>query len=136
MLGTNEVMTLLKPGEHGSTFGGNPLACAIAMEAVQVIVDERLPENAERMGALLRKMLSDVAHPDVLAVRGKGLLSAAVIRPKESKTAWDVCVDMMHEGVLAKPTQRDVIRFAPPLIIDEGHVRKCADAFRKAMERY
>lgn len=128
VLADDEVMLTLKPGEHGSTFGGNPLACAVTMAALDVIKEEHLAENAFRMGRLFRERMTALQKKTdcVSAVRGKGLLNAVVIRPREDgRTAWNVCTSLMENGLLAKPTHGDIIRFAPPLIITEEQMDEC-----------
>jgi ornithine--oxo-acid transaminase len=124
VLADDDVMLCIGPGQHGSTFGGNPLASAVASAALQVIVEERLAENAERLGELLRCGLRRIAHPMLCEVRGKGLLNAIVVRPRAGKSAWDVCLALMRNGLLAKPTHEHVIRLAPPLVIDEPQLRE------------
>lgn len=116
----DEVMLCIKPGEHGSTYGGNPLGCKVAMAALQVLVDEKLAQNAEKMGNILRSELCKLPKDIVSVVRGKGLLNAIVINPKFD--AWDVCVKLKENGLLAKPTHGDIIRFAPPLVINKGQI--------------
>ena len=128
VLASNEVMLTIKPGEHGSTYGGNPLACAVAMEALQVIKDENLAENAEKMGKILREKLRKINSPLIKEVRGKGLLNAIVIPPfGDNKTAYDVCLELMKNGLLCKQTHGDIIRFACPLVITEEQINICAD---------
>ncbi len=128
VLASNEVMLTIKPGEHGSTYGGNPLACAVAMEALQVIKDENLAENAEKMGKILREKLRKINSPLIKEVRGKGLLNAIVIHPfGDNKTAYDVCLELMKNGLLCKQTHGDIIRFACPLVITEEQINICAD---------
>lgn len=125
ILANDEIMLCIKPGEHGSTFGGNPLACKVAMAALEILIDENLAENAERLGKLFRSGMQKIADKNdlVTKVRGKGLLNAIIIKPTPSgKTAWDVCVALKENGLLAKPTHGDIIRFAPPLIITEEDV--------------
>lgn len=122
VLARDEIMLTIKPGEHGSTFGGNPLACKVAIAALQVLQDEKLAENADRLGKLFRSEMSNLMKKTdlITKVRGKGLLNAIVIKPtKSGKTAWDVCVALKENGLLAKPTHGDIIRFAPPLVINE-----------------
>ncbi|HEY1047672.1 MAG TPA: ornithine--oxo-acid transaminase [Bacteroidia bacterium] len=124
----NEIMNTLKPGEHGSTFGGNPLACAVAIAALNVVKDEHLSENAEAMGQLFRARLKAIDSPFIESVRGKGLLNAAVIKPyKDGKTAYNICLNLLENGLLAKQTHDHIIRFAPPLIITEDQVNACCD---------
>eukprot|EP00696_Hemimastix_kukwesjijk_P018807 gnl/Hemi2/7798_TR2695_c0_g1_i1.p1 gnl/Hemi2/7798_TR2695_c0_g1~~gnl/Hemi2/7798_TR2695_c0_g1_i1.p1 ORF type:complete len:436 (-),score=146.38 gnl/Hemi2/7798_TR2695_c0_g1_i1:37-1344(-) len=125
-LANDEVMLTIKPGQHGSTYGGNPLACKIAMAALQVLVEENLAENAAKMGDLLRAGLRKLDKRAVSVVRGKGLLNAIVIREQNNKrTAWDLCLMMKNRGLLAKPTHGDTIRFAPPLVINQAQVEEC-----------
>jgi ornithine--oxo-acid transaminase len=122
VLANNEVMLNIQPGEHGSTYGGNPLACAVAMEALQVLKDEHMAENATAMGALLRKELLALQSPFIQTVRGKGLLNAIVINHPHPEAAWKLCLALKENGLLAKPTHGDKIRFAPPLIINETQI--------------
>jgi ornithine--oxo-acid transaminase len=133
VLANDEVMLTIKPGEHGSTYGGNPLACRVAMEALQVLKDENLAENAERLGKILRDELAAIPSSRITAVRGKGLLNAIVIEPKDGTTAWDVCLRLKDNGLLAKPTHGDIIRFAPPLVITEEQLRACIAIIRKTI---
>jgi ornithine--oxo-acid transaminase len=128
VLADNHVMEVIKPGEHGSTFGGNPLASAVAMEALQVVKDEKLAENAERLGRIFRsEMQKLVDESDLLVlVRGKGLLNAIVINDTEdSSTAWNICLKLKENGLLAKPTHGNIIRFAPPLVMTETQLMEC-----------
>jgi ornithine--oxo-acid transaminase len=127
VLASNEVMGVLHPGQHGSTYGGNPLACVVMMEALQVIEDEGLAENAERLGQIFRSRLEAVQHPMIEFVRGKGLLNAIGIRPMGGFKAWDVCLRLKENGLLAKPTHDHIIRFAPPLVITEEQLLECCD---------
>ena len=131
VLADDEVMLTLKPGEHGSTYGGNPLACAVAMEALQVVEDENLADNAARLGELFRRKMHEtlvVKTPLVRLVRGKGLLNAIVIDEEETgQTAWNICLKMAEKGLLAKPTHGNIIRFAPPLVITEEQLLECCD---------
>ena len=117
VLADNEIMMCIKPGEHGSTYGGNPLANKVAIAALEVIKEEKLSENAFYLGEILRKELMSINSEMVTKVRGKGLLNAIVIKPKNGKNAWDVCLKLRDNGLLAKPTHGDIIRFAPPLTI-------------------
>ncbi|RZK17330.1 MAG: ornithine--oxo-acid transaminase, partial [Hymenobacter sp.] len=127
VLADDEVMLTIQPGQHGSTFGGNPLACAVMQAALDVLVDENLADNALRLGEIFREemRLLQAEIPELVdAVRGKGLLNAVVIKPTpDGRTAWDVCVALMERGLLAKPTHGDIIRFAPPLVITESELR-------------
>lgn len=138
VLANNEVMLTIKPGEHGSTYGGNPLACAVAMEALKILKDEKLAENAETLGIVLRDELRKLmTETDVVtAVRGRGLLNAIVIKEKNGKTAWDVCLSLAEHGLLAKPTHGDIIRFAPPLIINKEQLMACIDIIKKVILAY
>ena len=119
VLADDEIMLTIKPGEHGSTYGGNPIAAKVSMAALQVIKDEKLEENAERLGKIFRERMKAIKSDMVEIVRGKGLLNAVVITPKNGKTAWDVCLKLRDNGLLAKPTHEHIIRFAPPLVINE-----------------
>lgn len=129
VLSSDEVLLTLKPGEHGSTFGGNPLACAVAMEALQVVEDEKLAENATELGFEFRARMEGLMQkrPDLIRqVRGKGLLNAVVINDSEdSKTAWNFCLKMAQNGLLAKPTHGNIIRFAPPLVMNHTQLDEC-----------
>ncbi|PAM94458.1 ornithine--oxo-acid transaminase, partial [Flavobacterium sp. IR1] len=130
VLADNEVMDVIQPGQHGSTFGGNPVACAVAMAALEVIRDENLAENAEKLGNLFRRRLNDFIRTSgiVNLVRGKGLLNAIVIDdPEDSSTAWDICMKLKENGLLAKPTHGNIIRFAPPLVMNEAQLNDCVD---------
>ena len=119
VLADDEIMLTIKPGEHGSTFGGNPVACRASMAALEVVREERLTENAEAMGRIFRDRMRSIGSDMIAEVRGKGLLNAVVIRPKNGREAWDGCLRMRDNGLLAKPTHDHIIRFAPPLIISE-----------------
>lgn len=133
VLCNNEIMLCIKPGEHGSTYGGNPLACSIALAAMQVVNNEMLADNAMLMGNLLRTELQKIKSPMLTAVRGKGLLNAIDIEPINGKTAWDVCLKLSQNGLLAKPTHGHIIRFAPPLVINEDQMSQCIDIIRKTI---
>lgn len=139
VLASDEIMLCVKPGEHGSTFGGNPLACQVAMEALKVIREEGLIENSMKMGELFRNEMNAVRTPIVADIRGRGLLNAVQIlehtSPDGTKTsAWDICLKLLKEGVLAKPTRRDTIRFTPPLIITEEQLRDALKRIRKTIQ--
>ena len=134
VLASNEIMLIIKPGEHGSTYGGNPLACAVAIAAMQVVIDEKLSENAERLGEVLRAGLREIKSDRVTAVRGKGLLNAIVIQEKDGIDAWDVCLKLKERGLLAKPTHGDIIRFAPPLVINEEQLKECIQIIKETIE--
>lgn len=136
VLANDEIMLCIKPGEHGSTYGGNPLAAKVAVAALKVIVDEKLAENAERLGKILLSELEKIKNDHIVLVRGKGLFCAMVLKPNNSKNAWDVCLSLKEKGLLAKPTHGDIIRFAPPLIINESQLRECIEIIRKTLEEY
>ncbi|XP_051968818.1 ornithine aminotransferase, mitochondrial-like [Xyrauchen texanus] len=129
----DDVMLTIKPGEHGSTYGGNPLACRVSIAALEVLEEENLAENAERMGQILRAELNKLPREVVSVVRGKGLLNAIIIRETEDYDAWKVCLRLRDNGLLAKPTHGDIIRFAPPLVIKEDEVRECADIISRSI---
>jgi len=122
ILADNEIMMTIKPGEHGSTYGGNPLACAVAMSALSVLKNEKMAENAHEMGVLLRSELNNLQSPYIKTIRGKGLLNAIVINHHNREAAWDLCLILKEKGLLAKPTHGDKIRFAPPLIINKEQI--------------
>ncbi len=136
VLADDDIMLTIKPGEHGSTFGGNPVAAKVAIEALSVIKDEKLAENAEKLGKIFRDELKKVTSDMIETVRGKGLLNAVVIRPKGGKTAWDVCLALMENGLLAKPTHDHIIRFAPPLVINEAQLREAIGIIVKTLEQF
>lgn len=136
VLANDEVMKVIKPGQHGSTFGGNPLACAVACAALDVIIEDKLAENAQKMGELFRaEMQKIIAETDlVTAVRGKGLLNAILINDTpESSTAWDICLALKENGLLAKPTHGNIIRLAPPLVMSEEQLMDCVGIIRKTL---
>ena len=135
VLADNEIMMTIKPGEHGSTFGGNPLACAVAIASLQVLVEENLADNAHRMGKLFRNKMEEIKmkSPMVRTVRGKGLLNAVEIEPTNGITAWEVCLELKKNGLLAKPTRQDTIRFAPPLIISESQMLECCHIIEESI---
>lgn len=134
VLANNEIMLTIRPGEHGSTFGGNPIADKVAITALQVVKDEKLAENAEAMGKIFSEACRKIDSPFIELVRGKGLLNAIVIRPRNGKTAWDVCMQMKENGLLAKPTHDHIIRFAPPLVITEAQILEAVEIIRKSMK--
>ena len=139
VLANDEIMLTIKPGEHGSTFGGNPLACAVAQEALQVVIDEKLAENAEKMGEIFRQGLREIAKRNKLIteVRGKGLLNAIVVDTSEdSDLAWDICLKFRDNGLLAKPTHGNKIRLAPPLVITEVQIKKCLSIIEKSLKAF
>ncbi len=137
VLGSDEVILTIKPGEHGSTFGGNPLACAVAMEALKVVEDEKLAENAAALGIVFRAKMEALQskRPDLVKiVRGKGLLNAIVVNDSEhSKTAWNICLELAENGLLAKPTHGNIIRFAPPLVMTREQMEECCDIIERVM---
>jgi len=133
VLADDEVMLVIKPGEHGSTFGGNPLACKVAVAALKVLKEENLSENAEKIGKIFRDEISKMKSVMIELVRGKGLLNAIVIKPQNGKEAWDVCLKMKENGLLAKPTHGHIIRFAPPLVITEEQVKDAVAIIKKSI---
>jgi ornithine--oxo-acid transaminase len=135
VLANDEVMLTLKPGQHGSTFGGNPLACAVATAALQVVDDEDLAENAQRLGEIFRERMLQIDSPLVELVRGKGLLNAVVIKPfGQDKTAYDICLSLLEKGLLAKQTHNHIIRFAPPLVITEEQLHRACDIIEETIK--
>ena len=134
VLADDEIMMTIKPGEHGSTYGGNPLACAVAIAALQVLRDENMAANAEAMGQLLRSEIEKLNSPFVAVVRGRGLLNAIVIKHSNPEAAWDLCLALKENGLLAKPTHGDKIRFAPPLLITKEQVMECVEIIGKSLE--
>jgi ornithine--oxo-acid transaminase len=130
----DEIMMTIRPGEHGSTYGGNPLACKVAMVSLQVLKDEGMTENAFRMGEVLRSSLASLQSPHVAAIRGKGLLNAIVISHPDGQAAWNLCIKMKELGLLAKPTHGDRIRFAPPLTIRKEHILECVEIIQKSLQ--
>ena len=133
VLANDEIMLVIKPGEHGSTFGGNPLACKVAQVALEVLKEEKLAENADKMGVLFREELGKIKSDMIELIRGKGLLNAIVIKPKNGKEAWDVCIQMKENGLLAKPTHQHIIRFAPPLVINEKQIKDAVKIIEKSI---
>ena len=133
VLADDYIMMNIKPGEHGSTFGGNPVAAKVSMAALQVIKDENLMERAERLGKIFREEIMKIQHPMIQQFRGKGLLNAVIIKPMNGKEAWDVCLKMRDNGVLAKPTHQHIIRFAPPLVISEEELMDAIDRIKKSI---
>ena len=133
VLADDDIMLVIKPGQHGSTFGGNPVAARVAVAALQVVKDEKLAERAESLGKIFREEMEAVGSDMIELVRGKGLLNAIVIRPKNGKEAWDVCVKMAENGLLAKPTHQHIIRFAPPLVITEDQLREALGIIKKSI---
>jgi len=135
VLANDEVMMNIKPGEHGSTYGGNPLACAVATTALTVLKEERMAENAEAMGALLRSELAALQSPFIATIRGKGLLNAIVIKHHNPEAAWDLCIELKEKGLLAKPTHGDKIRFAPPLLITKEQIMECVGIIGDSLKK-
>ena len=131
VLSSKEIMMVIKPGEHGSTFGGFPLACAVAKAALEIVKEENLTEKAEKLGEVFREELAKIDSPFIEKVRGKGLLNAVVIKPMNGIQAWDVCVRLKENGLLAKPTHDHIIRFAPPLVITEKQLMDCIEIIKK-----
>ncbi len=139
VLARDEIMLLIRPGQHGSTFGGNPLACEVAMAALNVVRDEKLAENAQYLGEIFRHRMAQLIDKSSLIthVRGKGLLNAIVVNDTpQSETAWNLCVDLMEHGLLAKPTHGNIIRFAPPLVMTEDELHECCDIIEKVVLAY
>jgi len=132
----DDIMMCIKPGQHGSTYGGNPLGCKIAMTAMQVVLDEKLAENSAILGEILRTELRAIKSDRITLVRGKGLLNAIVIKEKDGISAWDVCLKLAENGLLAKPTHGDIIRFAPPLVITKEQILDCAAIIKKTIESF
>lgn len=130
----DEIMLTIKPGEHGSTYGGNPLACAVGMAALDVVRDEKLAENADHMGKIFRSEVAKIEHKMIKKVRGKGLLNAVVTEPSGDVKAWDICVMLKEKGLLAKPTHEHIIRFTPPLIINEAQMSEAVAIIKSVFE--
>ncbi|MBT8322711.1 MAG: aminotransferase class III-fold pyridoxal phosphate-dependent enzyme, partial [Eudoraea sp.] len=136
VLANNEIMEVIRPGNHGSTFGGNPLACAVAMAALEVVKEENLAEHADRLGKIFRAEMNKLVKKSdwVTLVRGKGLLNAIVINDTEdSSTAWEICMALKENGLLAKPTHGNIIRFAPPLVMTEEQLHECIGIVNKTI---
>ncbi|MCK5730811.1 MAG: ornithine--oxo-acid transaminase [Draconibacterium sp.] len=136
VLADDEIMMTIKPGEHGSTYGGNPIAGKVAIAAMEVILDEKLVENSNSMGEIFRKELRSINSEMVETVRGKGLLNAVVIKPTNGKTAWDVCLALKENGLIAKPTHDHIIRFTPPLIINEEQMLNAVEIIKKTFKEF
>ena len=139
VLATDEIMNVIKPGQHCSTFGGNPLACAVAIASLEVVKEEKLAENADRLGKLFRSEISKFIETTelVTGVRGKGLLNAILINDTEdSKTAWNLCLKLRDNGLLAKPTHGNIIRFAPPLVMTEEQIMDCVSIIKKTINEF
>jgi ornithine--oxo-acid transaminase len=136
VLADDEIMLNIKPGEHGSTYGGNPLACRVAIAALEVLKDEKLAENSARMGDLFREEMKRLKAPWVKGVRGRGLMNAIVIDPKGPVEAWDICLKLKDNGLLAKPTHKNIIRLAPPLVINEAQMREACAILTRTFESF
>lgn len=134
VLANDEIMLTIKPGEHGSTYGGNPLACKVAVTSLKVLKEEHLAENAEKLGNIFREELNKLQSPHILKIRGKGLLNAIIIDHAEEDAAWKLCIELMKNGLLAKPTHGDKIRFAPPLIISKEEILDCVRIIEKSLK--
>ncbi len=134
-LADDDIMLNVKPGEHGSTFGGFPLAARVAVEALKVVKDEKLVQNAEKMGKIFREEIEKINSPFIVQVRGRGLLNAIVTKPVEGKTAWDICLKLRDNGLLAKPTHDHIIRFAPPLCITKEELMEAIEIIKKTFEQ-
>ena len=135
-LANDDIMLCIKPGEHGSTYGGNPIAARVSIAALEVVRDEKLAENAEKLGQVFRDRISKIHSDMIELVRGKGLLNAVVIKPKNGKTAWDVCLKLRDNGLLAKPTHEHIIRFAPPLVINEEQLIEAIGIIEKTLKEF
>ncbi|HUH25487.1 MAG TPA: aminotransferase class III-fold pyridoxal phosphate-dependent enzyme, partial [Flavobacterium sp.] len=139
VLANDEVMNVIKPGQHGSTFGGNPLAAAIATEALNIVLDEKLAENADKLGKLFREKMNEYIKDSTICtlVRGKGLLNAILINDtEESETAWNICLRLRDNGLLAKPTHGNIIRFAPPLVMNEEQLLDCVRIITETLKEF
>ena len=134
VLADDEIMLTIQPGEHGSTYGGNPLACKIAITALQVLQEEKMAENSEVMGNIFRQELQKNNSPHIAAIRGKGLFNAIEIKHTDKDAAWKLCIELKENGLLAKPTHGDKIRFAPPLIINEQQLMECIGMINKSIK--
>ena len=133
VLADDSIMLTIKPGEHGSTYGGNPLACAVGIASLEVLKEEKLAENAAQLGEYFRKEINKLQSPHIALVRGKGLLNAVVIQHQNKEAAWDLCIALKENGLLAKPTHGDKIRFAPPLIINREQLDECIAIIDKSL---
>ncbi len=136
VLADDEIMLTIKPGEHGSTYGGNPVAAKVAMAALDVIIDEKLIENSNKMGEIFRNEMRAIDSEMIEIVRGKGLLNAVAIKPKNGKIAWDVCLALKENGLIAKPTHEHIIRFTPPLIISEKQLMEAIEIIKKTFKQF
>ena len=138
VLSSDDIMSCFEPGSHGSTYGGNPLACAVSMAALGVVVDENLVERAETLGKIFREGLQSIRSPLISEIRGMGLLNAIVIKEElcQGKTAWDICLRLAKNGLLAKPTHQNIIRLAPPLVISESDLRRGIEIIRLCLKDF
>ncbi len=138
VLADDDIMLCIKPGEHGSTYGGNPIAAKVGIAALEVLKEEKLAENSEKLGKIFRVEMQKLVdqYEMIELVRGKGLLNAIVIHPKDGKTAWDVCVAMKENGLIAKPTHEHIIRFAPPLVIQEAELFEAIEIIKVTMKQF
>ena len=134
VLANDEIMLTIKPGEHGSTYGGNPLACAVAITALSVLKEENMTENAARMGIYFRRGFESIQSPFIEKIRGKGLLNAVVIRQTHPEAAWELCMELKENGLLAKPTHENKIRFAPPLVINQAQMDECLEIIEDSLD--
>jgi ornithine--oxo-acid transaminase len=134
VLADDEIMLTIKPGEHGSTYGGNPLACKIAITALEVLREENMAGTAENLGKLFREELQKINSPHILKIRGKGLLNAIIIDHEDKDAAWNLCLELKENGLLAKQTHGDIIRFAPPLIITKEQILDCVEIIKKSLK--
>jgi ornithine--oxo-acid transaminase len=134
VLSNDEIMLTIQPGEHGSTYGGNPLSCKVAMAAMDVLQEENMAENADELGKYFRKGIEDLQSPFIKLVRGKGLLNAIVIEHTNKEAAWDLCLALKENGLLAKPTHGDKIRLAPPLVITKEQLDECLLILDKSLK--
>ena len=132
----NDIMNCIKPGQHGSTYGGNPLGCKVAITAMKVVLEENLADNSLALGELFRNELKKIKSDRITLVRGKGLLNAIIIKEKEGISAWEVCLKLAENGLLAKPTHGDIIRFAPPLVITKDQVLECVNIIKNTIESF
>ena len=136
VLANNDIMMCIKPGQHGSTYGGNPLGCKVAITAMNVVLDEKLADNAQTLGEIFRSGLRAINSDRITTVRGKGLLNAIIIKEKDGISAWDVCLKLAENGLLAKPTHGDIIRFAPPLVITKEQILDCVRIIKNTIESF
>ena len=132
----NDIMNCIKPGQHGSTYGGNPLGCKVAITAMKVVLEENLADNSQVLGELFRSELKKIKSDRITLVRGKGLLNAIIIKEKEEISAWEVCLKLAENGLLAKPTHGDIIRFAPPLVITKDQILECVNIIKNTIESF